>query len=175
MSGTSSMHQAFITCDLCDANENLIAEGTLRVLPPVFQHYGQRAAFSGQAVTVKCHEDNSLVKSILEGETGAGRVLVIDGGGSTRMALLGGNIAAAAAKNGWAGVVVFGAVRDAAELYGCAIGVRALALCPQRSVRRGQGVRDVTVSIAGVRVAPGDWVYADADGLILSDTALTAP
>jgi regulator of ribonuclease activity A len=166
------MTTPFSTCDLCDAHEDKIAAGTVRVLPAVFQSYGIHAAFSGAAVTVKCHEDNSLVKTILEGEQGAGRVLVVDGGGSMRMALVGGNIAAAAAKNGWAGIVVWGAVRDLTELNGTAIGLRALGLCPQRSVRRGHGVRDIAVSMAGVRVAPGNMIYADVDGMLVSDVAL---
>jgi regulator of ribonuclease activity A len=161
----------FSTCDLCDANENLIAEGTLAVLPPVFRSFGKRAAFAGQAVTLKVFEDNVLVRSTLE-TPGNGQVLVVDGGGSLRCALVGGNLGKLAEKNGWAGIVVNGCVRDAAELDACDVGIRALALHPQRSVRKGVGERDMPVTIAGVKVRPGDWVYADVDGALVARTRL---
>ena len=102
------------TCDLCDVHKG-DESGAFRVLPPVFHHYGGKEAFSGPVATVKCFEDNSLVKAAIE-TPGQGRVLVVDGGGSLRRALVGGNVAATAAKNGWAGIVVYGAVRDVAEL-----------------------------------------------------------
>jgi regulator of ribonuclease activity A len=161
----------FSTCDLCDANENLIAEGTVAVLPPVFRSFGKRAAFAGQAVTLKVFEDNVLVRSTLE-TPGNGQVLVVDGGGSLRCALVGGNLGKLAEKNGWAGIVVNGCVRDAAELDACDVGIRALALHPQRSVRKGVGERDMPVTIAGVKVRPGDWVYADVDGALVARTRL---
>jgi len=157
----------FSTCDICDANENKIAEGALSVLPPVFQSFGKRAAFSGQAATLKVFEDNVLVRSTLE-TPGNGRVLVVDGGGSLRCALVGGNLGILAEKNGWAGIIVHGCVRDSAELNACDVGIRALALHPQRSVRRGIGDADLQVSIAGVTVRPGDWIYADADGVLVA-------
>jgi regulator of ribonuclease activity A len=100
------------------------------------------------------------------------RVLVVEGGGSLRRALLGGNLAAAAAKNGWAGIVVDGAVRDLAELRAAGIPVKALALVPLRSVKRGEGRREVPVEIQGVAVRPGDWLYADEDGIVVSATSL---
>ena len=101
-------------------------------------------------------------------EPGRGRVLVVDGGGSLRRALVGGNVAASAAKNGWAGVLVYGCVRDVAELNATAVGLYALALNPMPTVKQGQGLRDVYVQIAGLWVRPGDWLYADADGIVVS-------
>jgi regulator of ribonuclease activity A len=161
----------FSTCDLCDANENLIADGALAVLPPVFRSLGKRAAFAGQAATLKVFEDNVLVRAALE-TAGAGRVLVVDGGGSLRCALVGGNLGKLAEKNGWAGIVVNGCVRDADELDACDVGIRALALHPQRSVRKGVGDRDIVVTIAGVTVRPGDWIYADVDGVLVTRAKL---
>jgi regulator of ribonuclease activity A len=161
----------FSTCDLCDTNENLIADGALAVLPPVFRSLGKRAAFAGQAATLKVFEDNVLVRAALE-TAGAGRVLVVDGGGSLRCALVGGNLGKLAEKNGWAGIVVNGCVRDADELDACDVGIRALALHPQRSVRKGVGDRDIVVTIAGVTVRPGDWIYADADGVLVTRAKL---
>jgi regulator of ribonuclease activity A len=155
------------TCDLCDAHEN---DASLRVLPPQFRAFGGVTAFQGPAATLQCFEDNSAVRSALE-EPGEGRVLVIDGGASMRCALVGGNLAALGAKNGWAGIVVDGCVRDAAELAVARIGIRALALHPQRSDKRGQGRRNIVVRVQGVVVKPGDWVVADADGVIVQDKA----
>ncbi len=121
---------------------------------------------AARVATVKCFEDNSLVKAALD-EPGNGRVLVVDGGGSLRRALVGGNVAAAAAKNGWAGVVVDGAVRDVAELAATQVGIRALALVPLPTEKRNQGERDVAVQIQGVWVRPGDRLVADADGIVV--------
>jgi regulator of ribonuclease activity A len=160
----------FATCDLCDAHKNS-TDGSFRVLPPVFKDYGQRRKFAGAVTTVKCFEDNSLVKAALD-TPGLGRVLVIDGGASLRRALVGGNIGAAAAKNGWAGVVVDGCVRDSAELATCDVGIRALALMPLPTEKRNEGQRDVAVQIQGVWVRPGDWLYADEDGMVVSATPL---
>jgi regulator of ribonuclease activity A len=153
------------TCDLCDVNKGALG-ATFFVLPPVFANYGALAAFDGTVATVKCFEDNSLVKVALD-EPGNGRVLVVDGGGSLRRALVGGNVAAAAAKNGWAGVVVDGAVRDAAELAATRVGIRALALVPLPTEKRNQGEREVAVQIQGVWVRPGDRLVADADGIVV--------
>lgn len=162
----------FSTCDLCDAHAEAIAAGSLAVLPPMFIGLGARRAFAGPAYTLKVFEDNALVRSTLE-MPGAGQVLVIDGGGSVRSALVGGNLALLAVKNGWAGIVVFGAVRDVAEIDGCDVGVRALALNPQRSARKGVGDANLRVMVAGVGVLPGDWIYADADGILVSAIELT--
>jgi regulator of ribonuclease activity A len=155
----------FATCDLCDAHKNS-SDGSFRVLPPVFHDYGGVRKFCGPVVTVKCHEDNTFVKAALD-EPGQGRVLVVDGGASLRRALVGGNIGAAAARNGWAGVVVDGCVRDSAELAACAVGIRALALMPLPTEKRNQGQRDVAVQVQGVWVRPGDWLYADEDGIVV--------
>jgi regulator of ribonuclease activity A len=163
------------TTDLCDAHKTAEAEGWFRVLPQVFKSFGARAAFSGQVVTVKCFEDNSRVKELVESE-GQGRVLVVDGGGSMRQALLGGNLGAAAARNGWAGVLIDGCVRDIGELAACDVGIYARASVPMPTVRKGQGETGVPVRVGspvgGVWVRPGDWLYADADGLVVSDRAL---
>lgn len=162
----------FATCDFCDAHKG-DTSGAFRVLPPVFQSFGGVAAFAGPVATVKCHEDNTHVKAAVE-SPGEGRVLVVDGGGSLRRALVGGNLAAAAARNGWAGIVVDGCVRDVAELNAATVGIRALALMPLPTERRGEGQRDVAVLIQGVPVRPGDWLYADADGMVVSAQALMA-
>ena len=159
------------TCDLCDTHK-ADTTGNFRVLPPVFRSFGGVMKFSGRVSTVKCFEDNTSVKQALD-EPGAGRVLVVDGAASLRRALVGGNVAAAAAKNGWAGVVVNGCVRDAAELAATLCGVRALALIPLPTLRRAEGERDVAVQIQGVWVRPGDWLYADEDGMVVSAIEIT--
>lgn len=157
----------FATTDLCD-DHRADSSGAFRVLPPVFADYGGRASFAGLVSTVRCFEDNALVRAALE-SPGQGRVLVIDGGGSKRCALVGGNLAALAAKNGWAGLLVDGCVRDAAELALCPVGIRALALCPMPPAKQAAGERDVPVQVQGVRIRPGDWLCADADGTVLLD------
>lgn len=173
------MTPPFSTCDLCDANKNKTPE-QFRVLPPMFKDFGARRVFCGPVQTVKCFEDNTLVKAAVEAagfaETPGGRVgkvLVVDGAGSLRRALLGGNLGAAAARNGWAGVVIDGCVRDVAELAELDVGIRALASNPMPTERRNQGLQDLAVQIQGVWVHPGDWLYADADGIVVSATELT--
>ena len=159
----------FSTCDLCDAHKaGLAAQGgaAFRVLPPVFRDFGGRTRFAGPVSTVKCFEDNTQVKAAVE-SPGAGRVLVVDGGGSLRRALVGGNLGAAAARNGWAGLVIDGCVRDLAELAEADVGIRALAPMPLPTERRGQGERDVAVQIQGVWIHPGDRLYADGDGIVV--------
>jgi regulator of ribonuclease activity A len=158
------------TCDLCDAHKG-DTSGAFRVLPPVFQSYGGVAAFGGPVSTVKCFEDNSLVKAAVD-SPGQGRVLVVDGGASLRRALVGGNLAASAARNGWAGIVVNGCVRDVTELQAEPVGIRALGLMPLPTDKRGEGQADVAVQVQGVWVHPGDWLYADADGVVVSDRSL---
>ncbi|WP_395700831.1 ribonuclease E activity regulator RraA [Aquabacterium sp.] len=155
----------FATCDLCDLHKS-DSDGAFRVLPPVFKDFGGRLVFSGPVSTVKCHEDNTSVKTAVE-SPGNGRVLVVDGGGSLRRALVGGNLAAAAARNGWAGLVVDGCVRDIAELRQSDVGIRALALMPLPTERRAPGQVDVPVQVQGVWIRPGDWLYADADGIVV--------
>ncbi|HEY9095138.1 MAG TPA: ribonuclease E activity regulator RraA [Hydrogenophaga sp.] len=154
------------TCDLCDAHKS-DDSGAFRVLPPVFRDFGAVRRFAGEVVTVKCFEDNSLVKAAVDSD-GRGRVLVVDGGASLRRALLGGNLGASAARNGWAGVVIDGCVRDVAELAACEVGIRALASMPWPTEKRGEGQSAVAVQIQGVWVRPGDWLYADEDGIVVS-------
>ncbi len=154
------------TCDLCDAHPN-----DVRVLQPVLHSYGGRSDFHGRIATVKCFEDNSPVREAVH-EPGEGRVLVVDGGGSLRRSLLGGDLAAKAVANGWAGVIVNGAVRDIDELRALALGVRARAIIPMKTEKRGQGLRGVNVEVAGVQMAPGEYLYADNDGIIVSPQRL---
>lgn len=154
------------TADLCDTHKDS-ADGSFRVLPPTFRDFGATRCFHGLISTVQCFEDNSLVKAAVD-SPGRGRVLVVDGGGSTRRALMGGNLAASAQRNGWAGVLIDGAVRDSVELAACAIGIRALASTPMPPVKRGQGLAEVAVCVQGVPVRPGDWLYADEDGVVVS-------
>ncbi len=153
------------TCDLCDAHKG-DASGAFRVLPPVFRDFGAVTAFAGPVSTVRCFEDNSLVKAALD-EPGEGRVLVVAGGASLRRALVGGNLASAAARNGWAGVVVDGCVRDVAELAQCTVGIRALASMPLPTDKRQEGQRDVPVQVQGVWIRPGERLVADADGIVV--------
>lgn len=143
----------------------------LRVAAPVFGDFGGRDAFGGPIATVKVFEDNSLVRSALE-EAGAGRVLVIDGGGSLRCALVGDLLAQLALDNGWAGIVVHGCIRDSVAIARLDIGVKALATNPRKSVKRGEGQRGVPVHFAEVEFLPGEYVYADLDGLVISQRAL---
>lgn len=172
------MQSTVSTCDLCDAHKNAPPE-QFRVLPPVFHDYGARRVFSGPVQTVKCFEDNTLVKAAVDAcgtvETAHGRVgkvLVVDGAGSLRRALLGGNLGAAALRNGWAGVVIDGCVRDVAELAVLDVGIRALAAMPLPTEKKNQGLQDVPVQIQGIWINPGDWLYADADGMVVSAHAL---
>ena len=163
---------SFVTSDLCDAWLQG-ATGNLRVLPPVFSNYGGRAQFSGPVATVKCFEDNSLVKAAVA-SVGEGRVLVVDGGASLRRSLLGGSLAALAVANGWAGIVIDGCVRDVAELACCDIGIRALASIPMPTLKRQEGQCDLPVFIQGICVRQGDWLYADADGMVVMEPPLLA-
>ena len=169
---TPSAPLSFATCDLCDAHKN-DDTGHFQVLPPVFRDFGSIRKFSGPVVTVKCFEDNSLVKAAVD-SPGEGRVLVVDGGASLRRALLGGNLGAAAAKNGWSGVVIDGCVRDAAELAQCRTGIRALAVMPLPTDKRQEGQRDIAVQVQGVWIRPGDWLYADEDGMVVMASPLIA-
>ncbi|MCO5604316.1 hypothetical protein L7F22_058481 [Adiantum nelumboides] len=160
------------TTDLCDAHMDAIAAGDVRVLPPSFQSYGRRRRFVGPIATVKVFEDNVLVREALE-EAGQGRVLVVDGGASLRCALLGGNLATLGQNNGWSGIIVYGCVRDVDEINACDIGVRALASHPVKSVKKGEGSKDVVVTMGGVRISPGEWCYVDNDGIVISSTNLS--
>ena len=161
----------FATTDICDDHPELLEDGRLAALPPLFRLFGQRVKFAGRAVTLKVFEDNALVRSTLEGP-GNGNVLVIDGGGSLRRALVGGQLALLAQDNGWSGIVVYGCVRDRDEINSCEIGARALATHPQKSAKLGAGESELRVFIAGVPVNPGDWIYADADGILVAQQKL---
>ncbi len=162
---------SFKTPDLCDEFESELGK-TLRVVAPMFQRYGGRSSFSGEIVTLKIFEDNSLVRTAFA-ENGKGKVLVIDGGGSLRCALVGDQLAILAEKNGWEGVVVYGCIRDSADINGIAIGVRALNTHPQKSIKKGVGDRDIAITFGGVTFNPGEWLYADEDGVLVSGKALT--
>lgn len=162
---------SFATTDLCDSHEDLIANGQIRVVAPIFKSYGGRIQFHGAAVTLKVFEDNSWVRTLLD-EPGQGRVLVIDGGGSMRCALVGGNLGVLAEKNGWAGIWVNGCVRDTAELIQSKVGIAAMAVHPQKSIKRNVGERDLVIDMAGTMVKPGDIVYIDQDGILVSDQPL---
>lgn len=150
------------TTDLCDEFGE-----DLRVAEPLFEDYGGSKTFFGRIETIRAFEDNVLVRGALE-EEGWGRVLVVDGGGSTRCALLGARLATMAHENGWAGVVVNGCVRDSVEVAKIPLGVRALHAVPRRSDKRGSGERGVSVEFAGVSFSPGEYLYADADGIVVA-------
>lgn len=162
---------SFKTADLLDDNEALARNGKLRVVAPMFQRYGARPAFGGEIVTLKLFEDNSLVREAFA-EDGKGKVLVVDGGGSLRCALVGDQLAILAQKNGWEGAIVYGCIRDSADINGVDIGVRALDTHPLKSVKKGAGDRNLAVVFGGVTFTPGEWVYADEDGVIVSDRPL---
>ncbi len=156
----------FKTADLCDQYSD-----TLQIAEPGMRSYGGRARFHGEISTIKCFEDNSLVREAVA-EPGQGRVLVVDAGGSLRCAMLGDMLAAKAVENGWAGVIMNGLIRDSVDISAMALGVRALGTHPLKSVKKGVGERDVRVRFAGVDFAPGQFVYADEDGIVCSPQAL---
>ncbi len=154
------------TADLCDAHDD-----KLRVCEPVFTNYGGRRLFHGPVVTLTTLDDNTKLKALAE-SVGEGRVMVVDGGGSLARALIGGDIAARAARNGWAGVVIHGAVRDRHELAEVDLGIKALALCPRRPRQRDIGETGVPVNFAGITIGPGDYLYADPDGIAVAEGKL---
>lgn len=149
------------TCDLSDEHGD-----AARIPAPVLRDFGGRKRFGGRAVTVKCFEDNSRVKELLA-TPGQGPVLVVDGGGSTRCALLGDMIAKDAVANGWEAVVIHGCIRDSAALATLDIAIKALAATPRRSTRRGEGVAHVAIDLAGAPVREGDLVVGDEDGVVI--------
>ena len=158
---------SFSTADLFDANE-----GKVSVAHPVFQSYGLKKQFYGQIYTIKCFEDNTPVGETLRNVNGKGKVLVIDGGGSLRCALVGDLLAAAAIKNEWEGIIVHGCIRDSAAINEMAIGIKALNTNPTRSVKKYPGLKQIQVDFAHVFFTPDKYVYCDEDGILLSDTAL---
>ncbi|MBV1813289.1 ribonuclease E activity regulator RraA [Pseudomonas viridiflava] len=159
----------YLTPDLCDAYPDLI-----QVVEPMFSNFGGRDSFGGQIVTVKCFEDNSLVKEQIALD-GKGKVLVVDGGGSLRCAMLGDMVAEQASKNGWEGLLIYGCVRDVDMLAQTDLGVQALASHPKKSEKRGIGELNVPVTFGGVTFKPGDYLYADNNGVIISPSPLTMP
>lgn len=162
-----------LTTDLCDSHEAMLADGSLRVVEPMFSCFGGRVTFHGAIATLKLFEDNSLVRKALE-SPGEGRVLVIDGGGSLRCALVGDQLAALGVKNNWAGIVVYGCIRDSAAIDEMDIGVLALDTHPLKSIKKNVGEAEIAVSFGGVTFVPGHYLYADEDGVLVSPTALLA-
>ena len=160
----------FATCDLLDEHETKEGDG-LRVVQPMFKAYGKAPKFCGQIETLKVFEDNSLVREALA-SPGNGRVLVIDGGGSLRCALVGDQLGELAVKNNWSGIVVWGCIRDSVAINQQNIGLRALDTNPKKSIKKGAGTRGEPVTFGGVSFTPGEWLYADEDGVIVSRRAL---
>lgn len=158
---------SFVTCDLCDAHEGKVSV----VTGLTWFSYGGRSRFAGEVVTVKCYEDNSRVKEELA-KPGQGKVLVVDGGGSLRHALIGDMIAEKAVENGWEGVVIHGACRDVEALAQLDIGVVTLGCVPIKSVRRGEGQLNVDIAFGGVTISPGQHIYVDPNGIIVSPDRL---
>jgi regulator of ribonuclease activity A len=138
----------------------------LRVCDIQFRQFGGRRIFSGPVRTVSCHEDNGLLRDLLR-MPGSGGVLVVDGGGSLRTALVGDLIAGAAQANGWAGLVLHGAVRDSAALAHLDLGVKALGTNPRKSAKTGAGAVDIPVTFGHVTFQPGDMLHSDDDGIVL--------
>ena len=155
------------TTDLCDENEDALINGDIRVLPPIFKPYGKDNSFSGEIVTVKAFEDNSLVRKLLESE-GKNRVLFVDGVGSLRCALLGGTLGKLAENNSWAGIIIFGCVRDVDELIRCKVGIWALASNPRKSKKRNIGEIGENINILNTIIKNGDFCLADNDGILIS-------
>lgn len=154
------------TADICDGHDDEVV-----VLDRPFRSLGGRHRMAGPAVTLRLFEDNSLVRDAVA-EAGEGRVLVIDGGGSLRRAVVGDNLARQAADNGWSGILVHGAVRDAAILATIDLAIHAVGTSPRRTEKRGLGDREVAVTFCGATIRPGDWVVADEDGVLVAERAL---
>ena len=153
----------FTTADLYDKYGD-----DLKVALPIFKDYGAKRIFHGPISTVKAYEDNSLVRTALE-EPGEGRILIVDGDESLRCAMLGDMLAKLSMENGWSGIIVFGCIRDADVIATIDIGVKALNTNPRKSFKRGLGDRDIPVSFAGITFNVGEYVYADTDGIIVSE------
>lgn len=152
--------------DICDKYEE-----SVQLLEQEYKDYGHKKSFYGELVTLRCFHDNSLVRDIVS-ENGKGKVLFIDGNGSCKRALLGDQLAMLAVKNGWEGIIVHGAVRDIATLSGLKLGVKALGACPFKTEKRGAGEANVGLTIHNQMIQPGDYVYADLNGILLSSEAL---
>lgn len=159
------------TPDLCDEFEKELESGALRVLEPLFVSYGKHQQFYGQIVTVKCFEDNSKVKQ-LAGAKGEQRVMIVDGGASRQKVLLGDMIAENAVNNGWAGFLFNGVVRDVDALNELPLGIRALGSTPVKTKKLDRGEVDIQVSFAGHTINSGEWLYADNNGILISNRSL---
>lgn len=157
----STSHNNVKTADLYD-----IYDEKLQVCEPIFRQYGRNENFNGSIVTLKCFEDNSLVRELVS-KPGNSQVLVVDGGGSLRCAMLGDQLTKMAVDSGWAGIVIFGCIRDSEEIGEMPIGVLALATNPRKSVKKGVGEIGKVMTFAGVTFRPGEWLYADRDGVVL--------
>ncbi|MCZ4370772.1 putative 4-hydroxy-4-methyl-2-oxoglutarate aldolase [Vibrio diazotrophicus] len=155
-----------ITPDICDRYKSQV---TLLDLP--LQNYGMRSSFWGEIVTVRCYHDNSKVREVLS-QNGKGKVLVVDGHGSRRKALMGDQVAMMAIDNGWEGVIIYGAVRDVVALSQMDLGIKALDACPFKTEKRGVGKVNVALTMHNQMVLPGDYIYADWNGILLSKQAL---
>ena len=156
----------FTTADLCDAFPSLV-----QVAQPLFHEYGGLERFAGPIETLKVGEDNTLVRETLE-TPGQGRILVVDGGGSLKCALVGGRLAGLAESNGWSGVIVNGCVRDSVEMRELRVGIRALHAVPMPSGKNRAGQRGGVLSFAGVTFTPGRFLYADTDGMLVAERNL---
>ena len=154
------------TPDLCDENPELV-----RILEPLFTNYGGNPSFGGEIVSIKCFEDNSRVKETAATD-GTGKVMVVDGGGSLKKALLGDLIAEDAMNNGWEGFVIYGCIRDVEAIGAMDIGVKALNSIPLKTQRKGEGDLNVAITIGGVMIKPGEFIYADNTGIIVSPEPL---
>ena len=159
---------SFRTADLFDEHA-----AELQVVAPLFRHFGGRRHFCGALRTISTHEDNSMVRAMLE-TPGHGNVLVVDGIGALRVALVGDQLAKLAIDNEWSGIVVHGCVRDTELLAGMPVGVMALAAVPARGPRTGQGQADVPLRFGEATFTPGNWLYADADGIVLCERKLVS-
>ena len=156
----------FFTPDLCDDFPEHIV-----VAEPIFHGYGGNDCFAGEIATIKCFEDNSLVRELVA-EPGNGKVLVIDAGGSMRRAVLGDMLAEKAVGNGWQGVVIYGCLRDVDQINAMDLGVKALGSHPMKTDKRGEGQRDLALQFAGISWQPGHFVYADNNGILVADKKL---
>ncbi len=154
------------TADLFDAHE-----ATLQSCETQFRQFGARSSFNGPIRTVRCREDNALLKQVLS-TPGGGAVLVIDGGGSLRTALVGDVIAGLAERNGWIGLIVNGAIRDSVAMKALDLGVKALGTNPRKSGKTGAGEVDVPISFGGCDFTPGHWLFSDEDGIVVSAEAI---
>ncbi|QPK64256.1 ribonuclease E activity regulator RraA [Methylomonas sp. LL1] len=159
---------SFVTADLCD---RFSGQENFQIAEPLFRHFGGNRRFCGRISTLKVFEDNSLVRTALE-EKGYDRVLVVDGGGSRRCALFGDTLAGLAVENGWRGIIIYGCIRGVELIDQMPIGVMALNTHPLRSSKHGEGHRDVMITFAGVNFKQDHYLYADADGIIVSETKL---